>query len=507
MKLSRLAAEIDPVTQVVNGDAEVDNVCYDSRQARPGSLFVAVPGLKTDGHRYILHALSAGASALVVQADEVEAWMAVLTGRDVSYLVVPDSRRALAGLAAALNGRPAQTLSMIGVTGTDGKTSVAHLIAHVLNNAGNKTGLISTAECRSGSVPLPDTGRFTTPEAPEVQAMLARMVRDGCRWAVVEATSHALAQHRLDDCEFDVAVLTNIGLDHIDFHRTPEEYVAAKTRLFRMLDESTAKPAEKLAIVNADDPAAPTFRNSTRARAVTYGLNGRADFVALDVRQEGWTTGFRLRSRHGEGGVRIHGPGDFNVRNALAAAAVCLEAGLDLKAVVGGIASWTGAPGRMELIDYGQTFGVVVDFAHAPDSLRRALHLLRFHFKGRLIAVFGCIGERDKERRFPMGQVAAEDADYTIITDDNPYTEDRDVILRDIVEGIRAYGKREGHDFAVIPDRREAVSHGIHMAVDGDVVLLAGKGHEREVHLPGGSYECDDREVARQALRELARGR
>jgi UDP-N-acetylmuramoyl-L-alanyl-D-glutamate--2,6-diaminopimelate ligase len=274
-----------------------------------------------------------------------------------------------------------------------------------------------------------------------------------------------------------------------------------------MLDDSAVKGLQKTAVFNLDDPSYAYFRRLTRVRGITYGLQPAADVSAAGLEGEGWSSRFVLRANGTETEVRLQRPGQFNVYNALAATATGLSIGLDRDTIVRGLGSWTGAPGRMELIDEGQNFSVVVDFAHAPASLRRALELLRGYSRGRIIAVFGCIGERDKDRRFPMGWVAAETADYTIVTDDNPYTEDSGAIIGEIAAGILAAGKREGHDFALVPDRREAIAQALAMAVDEDVVLLAGKGHEREVNLGDSRYECNDGEVARRVLRELRVGK
>ncbi|MDO8615712.1 MAG: UDP-N-acetylmuramoyl-L-alanyl-D-glutamate--2,6-diaminopimelate ligase [Dehalococcoidia bacterium] len=506
MLLTDLLKELPRARLLGPAGVRVDAVSQDSRLVRPGAVFVAVPGFKTDGHRFLRQAVAAGASAIAVQADHEAQWAAIAGEAALPVLVLEDARAALPRIAAAVYGHPARRLRVIGVTGTDGKTSFAHLMCHVLTAAGEKAGLISTAECRIGAALLPDTGRFTTPEAPQVQAMLSQMVQAGCRWAVVEATSHGLALHRVDECEYDIAVLTNLGLDHIDFHGTPQDYSAAKGRLFQMLDESVDKGLPKTAVLNADDPAHAYFGGLTSARRVTYAVERDADVRGDDLVTAGWSTRFHLLTAAGSARVRLPRPGDFNVYNALAAAAAGLAAGLDLPSITAALESWPGAPGRMQLVDAGQPFTVVVDFAHAPDSLRRVLGLLRQLSRGRLVAVFGCIGERDKDRRLAMGRVAAQMADYTIVTDDNPYSEDRDVILREIAAGLRAGGRREGHDFAVVPDRREAIAQALAMAVDEDVVLLAGKGHEIEVHLADGPYPCDDAEVARRVLRDLQRG-
>jgi UDP-N-acetylmuramoyl-L-alanyl-D-glutamate--2,6-diaminopimelate ligase len=503
MRLSELARELHGASLQGEADPEISAVANDSRDVSLGSIFVAVVGLKADGHGFLKQAIAARSSAIAVQPDRRAMWAPIVAESGVPTLVVPDTRAALAQIAAALNGYPARHLRTIGVTGTDGKTSLSHLLHHVLASGGEKAGLISTAECRVGEELLPDTGRFTTPEAPEVQQMLARMVAAGCRYAVVEATSHGLALHRVDECDFDVGVFTNLYPDHLDFHGTVEDYIAAKGRLFSMLDSAARKDIGKTAVLNADDAVSARFAALTSARIVRYGVHSAAEVLAVEIAPDGWGTRFSIRAFGEERSVRIASPGEFNVYNALAAYAVAGVCGLEPAATIAGLERWPGAPGRMQLVEAGQPFTVVVDFAHAPESLRRLLNLARDRSSGRIIAVFGCIGERDKDRRFRMGKVAAECADYTIVTDDNPYSEDRDAIIAEIARGLRDAGKREGHDFAVIPDRREAISQAIAMAVDGDAVVLAGKGHEREVHLPGSTYQCHDPTAAREVLAEL----
>jgi UDP-N-acetylmuramoyl-L-alanyl-D-glutamate--2,6-diaminopimelate ligase len=506
MKLADLVRQVSGAVVIGPDTVEVAAIRHDSRQVGVGDLFVAIPGFKVDGHNYLEEVLAAGGAAVAVQADREALWRP-LVSRGAPLIVVPDSRRALAELAAALHGHPARKLRVIGVTGTDGKTSLAHLLAHVLDSSGRRAGLISTAECKAGDEPLGESSRFTTPEAPDVQAMLAEMVRRRCQWVVLEATSHGLALHRVDQCEFDIAVLTNIGVDHRDFHGSHEAYLAAKGRLFRMLDEPTDKEVSRTAVLNADDVSWPYFRSLVRsARVLTYALDAAADVQAVDVETWGWGARFVLRTPVGEASASLPRPGRFNVANAAAAAAVGLAAGLDIADIASALGTWPGAPGRMELIDEGQPFRVVVDFAHAPESLERVLRLLRDVTRGRLLAVFGCIGERDRERRAGMARAAARLADYTFVTDDNPYSEDRFAILNEIAGALRAEGKREGHEFTVIPDRREAIAQALSMAVDEDTVLLAGKGHETRVYLGDSFYECDDRAVAREILAGLRRG-
>jgi UDP-N-acetylmuramoyl-L-alanyl-D-glutamate--2,6-diaminopimelate ligase len=502
MRISDLERHVAGSRLLGDATAEFDAVRFDSRSVSPGSIFVAVPGFRVDGHDFLDAAIAAGATALCVQADHEAKWRPLAESNAAALLVVPDARAALATIAAALNGFPARKLNVIGVTGTDGKTSLSHLVTHVFETAGERPGLISTAECRIGEDVIGESGRFTTPESPEVQAMLATMVDRGCRWAVIEATSHGLALNRLDHIEPDIAVVTNVGADHLDFHGSLEEYISAKGRLFEMLDSAESKGIDKIAILNRDDPSYALFRDRTSAHTVTYGIEAEADVRAVDIAYEGWASVFTVRSDHAEFRANLPSPGSFNVYNALATTAIGSAAGLDTEVIVRGLASWPGAPGRMQLIDEGQPFTVVVDFAHSPDSLRRVLELLRERTSGRVIALFGCIGERERERRSGMGKAAADLADFTIVTDDNPYTEDRDTIIAEIAHAIRSAGKREGDDFAIIPDRREAIAHGLRIARDGDTVLLAGKGHETKVVMTEGSYACNDADVARSVLRK-----
>jgi len=515
MRLSQLVAELAgpsvgrPVgpAESLGPDVDVSAICYDSRRAGPGALFVAVPGFRTDGHDHIGEAAARGAIAVAVQADRPDKWRAVVEERGLSAVVVADTRQGLAALAAAFHGHPGRRLRVVGVTGTDGKTTVAHLVSHLLEAAGHRCALLSTVQCKAGARIWANESRFTTPEAPEVQALLAEAVAVGADYAVLESTSHGLALHRLDGCEYDVAAMTNVTADHMDFHRSREEYLAAKGRLFAMLDESAKRAGvEKVAVLNADDPASSYFRGLTRARAITYGIEKPADVRATDIRPSDWGSSFRLVTPAGAEEVTLGLPGDFNVYNALAAAAVALSQGVAVGDIARGIASFPGVPGRLERIDEGQPFTVVVDFAHAPEALRRVLTFLRGSAsggRGRLIAVFGCIGERERPRRAGMGLAAGQLADFSILTNDNPFSEDPDGIIAEITEGLREAGRHEGHHFVAIPDRREAIAHAFAMAVEGDIVLLAGKGHEQSITIGETVIPWDDRGVARELLREM----
>ncbi|HXG35402.1 MAG TPA: UDP-N-acetylmuramoyl-L-alanyl-D-glutamate--2,6-diaminopimelate ligase [Dehalococcoidia bacterium] len=502
--MSDLLTDADYVRTTGQIATQISGIRFDSREVKQGELFVALAGQNFDGHDFLQDVLKQGAAALAVQEDRQAKWERLLSETTVPIVVFPNTRAALSRLAAAFFDYPARQMVVIGVTGTDGKTSLVHLLGHVLRSAGLKAGLISTIQAEVDGEPVSEfSKRHTTPEAPQVQETLARMVAAGCRYAVIESTSHGLVQHRLDDCEYDIAVVTNVGRDHLDFHGSPEEYLAAKGKLFSLLDRSAEKGTEKTAVLNADDASASYLAEQTRARKLTYGIDTEeVEVKADDVVLKGWETNFRLRTRKGKRSVRLRQPGRFNVYNALAAVATGLALGIDLEETVEALASWTGAPGRMELVEEGQPFKVVVDFAHAPDSLERVLNFLRPLCQGKLIALFGCIGERDKQRRYPMGQISGRLADYTIVTDDNPYTEDGAAIIEEIAAGLRSARKQEGKDYELVADRREAIRRALSLARPGDIVLLAGKGHERTVTAGDRVYECDDREVAGGLLRQ-----
>jgi UDP-N-acetylmuramoyl-L-alanyl-D-glutamate--2,6-diaminopimelate ligase len=487
-----LSALADEESEVIGKPpASLTAVCYDSRRVEPGALFVAVPG-----------AIERGAAALVVQADHQQACER-LAKSGTPLVVVPDTRRALALLAAAFHGWPARRLRVVGVTGTDGKTTTAHLIAAVLEAAGQPCALLSSAELRAGGRTRINATHMTTLEAPEVQALLAEGVESGDQWAVLEASSHGLALHRVDACEFDAAVFTTLGSDHLDFHGTLEEYKAAKGRLFQMLDGAVDKGVPKTAVLNADDAASDYFRRLTAARVVTYGLDAPADVMARRVHAEGSGTAFELAGAFGAMPVKTRLVGRYNVYNSLAAATVGLSMGLPIEEVRAGLERVSGVPGRMELIDAGQPFAVVVDFASTPQALTNTLSTLRAACRGRLWAVFGCAGERDPGRRDGMGRAAGRLADFVVVTNEDPRSEDPDAIIEAITVGLREAGRSEGSDFVRIPDRRQAIAYAFERAREGDVVVLAGKGSEQTMVFGDKHVPWDERVVARELLEQI----
>ena len=487
--------------------AEVSSVCYDSRAVTPGSVFVAIPGamppLSRDGHDFIPQALDKSASVVVVQADHWEKSEALVTSGRAAFVIVEDTALALALVAAAFYGFPARRLKTVGVTGTDGKTTTVHLIDAVLEVGGLSTGFLSSVEFKTSGEPQLNATHMTTLQSLEIQALLAEMVAADRECAVIEASSHGLALHRVDECEFDIAVFTTLSRDHLDFHGTLEEYLAAKGRLFSMLDESVDKGVVKTAVLNADDPASEYLRSCTQSRAITYGIEGCADVRAEEMRFDGLQSSFTIAGPFGRIGAQMPLSGRHGVYDALAAISVGFSLGVAPEAIVEGLSSFRGVPGRMEVIDSGQPFRVIVDIASTPEALRRALEVLRPLAAGRLWVVFGCAGERDTSRRDGMGKAAGELADFTVLTNEDPRTEAPEAIIDGIVGGLTEAGRREGEDFVRVLDRREAIRYAFERAKEGDTVLLAGKATEQSIVVGREHVPWDERKVARELLREI----
>jgi UDP-N-acetylmuramoyl-L-alanyl-D-glutamate--2,6-diaminopimelate ligase len=483
MGLGRLTDEIGPerVAGIPVGD--VTALAYDSRRVMPGTLFFAVPGVHVDGHDFVPQAVDAGAIGVVVERE--------LPGLAVPQLLVDRTRRALADAADAWFGRPSERLEVIGITGTDGKTTTAFLAVELLRSGRRRPGLIGTVAVDIGDERLANEERTTTPEALELQELLARMVARGNDSVVMEATSHGLALERTRRCRFDVGLVTSVTSEHLDFHGSLEAYRAAKARL---IEEAP------LAILNTDDAAYEFFRARARDRVLTYGVDAEADLRAIDVVADANGSRFALTAPGWRGEVTLPMPGRFNVSNALAALAIAHAEGVPFEAAVDALARTAGVPGRMERIDAGQPFAVVVDYAHTADSLAKVLRMLRPVTRGRLVAVFGSAGERDPTKRGPMGRVGAELADLVIVTDEDPRLEDPRVINEQIANGARAAGALDGETLLVIDDRREAIGRAVAEAREGDVILLAGKGHEGSIFYGTQKQPWDDRAAAREAL-------
>ncbi|HZQ38551.1 MAG TPA: UDP-N-acetylmuramoyl-L-alanyl-D-glutamate--2,6-diaminopimelate ligase [Dehalococcoidia bacterium] len=486
------------------GEREISGIAYDSRRVQPGGLFVAIPGFHVDGAAFVGDACARGAAAVVLDELALPAAATTAAAAGVPLFGVADPRAALATLSACWFGYPARDLVTIGVTGTDGKTTTCYLTSSLLEAAGFRTGLFTTVAYKVGGQWEENESRQTTPEALEVQQLLRRMADAGVGHALLESTSHGLELHKLDHCEYDIAVFTNLSPDHLDFHGTVEAYAAAKARLFAMLDTSRQKGAPKLAVLNADDPHWQQMANATSGRRLTYALDAPADLraVAIDLQADG--SELRIASPAGPIEARLNLPGRFNVANALAAAAVALGLDVPAEAVGEALSRASGVPGRMQRIDTGQPFTVIVDYAHTAASFQKVLDTLRPLTRGRLIAVFGCAGERGAERRSGMGTVAARSADYAVLTSEDPREEDPAAIIAEIAAAMAAAGAPEGQRFERIVDRREAIGRAFALAGAGDVVLLTGKGHEHSIQTARGSIPWDEAAVATELLRGAA---
>lgn len=472
-----------------NGDATVSDVTHDSRQARAGSLFVAVRGLSMDGHRFVDDVMRRGAVGIISEFEKPEHF-------DGAWLQVKNARIALAEAADAINGSPSHHLKLVGITGTNGKTTTTYLTFALAEANGEKAAMLTTVEYRIGDESEPAVR--TTPEASDTQRFLREALEKGCRMATMEASSQAIDLHRCDALRFRVAIFTNLTRDHLDYHHTMENYFDAKKKLFDgRLGE---KPAS--CVINIDDSWGRKLAIELKVenqRVVTFAQDNSADLTAENVEVsliKG--TSFLLKTPQGERRVTSPLVGKPHVYNILSASAAALELGYDLDKIVEGIETCVGAPGRFERVAHDGNFAVVVDYAHTDDALLNTLKTARDLTDGRIITVFGCGGDRDKTKRAPMGQAAASLSDLVVVTSDNPRTEDPEAILRDAEVGLRRVGK----PYLKLADRREAIRRAIREARAGDVVVIAGKGHETYQIIGTEKTHFDDREVAREALEE-----
>ena len=472
-------------------DGEVCALACHSKKVKPGALFFSLEGRRGKGWQYAEEAFQRGALAAVVERD------CPLRGRPL--VRVPEVRPALALLADRFYGCPPRHFRLIGVTGTNGKTTTTHLIDALFRARGEVTGLLGTIGCRLGAETLPATA--TTPEPPELQEMMARLSAMGAGHVTMEVSSHALAQDRVLGCRFDVAVLTNITGDHLDFHKTFASYLRAKAKLFAHLGwggDEEGRP--QVAVLNADSRCYRYIRRWTQGQCLTYGINAPADVRAEDIRCTAAGISFRAVTFAGSERFRLPLKGRFNVYNSLAAISVGLVEGFKLSEMAAIFDSFPGVPGRFEAVEAGQEYAVLVDYAHTPDGLANALQAARELSPGRVITVFGCGGERDRSKRALMGEAAGAYSDLAILTDDNPRGEDPAQIYADVLPGLERRPPAEG--YRVIPDRREAIAAALAAARSGDLVLIAGKGHEAEQIYGDRSYPFDDRAVARELIRE-----
>ena len=495
MTLDELISPLQGPLKVLDrsGDQHVviTSVTDDSRDVKPGSLFVAVKGERVDGYAFLDRAVAAGAAAIVVEHEAAI--------RSIPSVMVQDSRRAVGILGSRFYRHPSAALRLVGVTGTNGKTTTTYIVKALLEAASRRVGLIGTVAYLIGKESVPAS--HTTPGALELQRLFSRMVEAGLDTAVMEVSSHALALDRTAGSEFDVAVFTNLTQDHLDFHGNMECYFQAKLKLFMELGEASADKTRKRAIVNLDDPWAERIRQVCTIPVWTYGLHREADLRAEDVKLSAAGTVFTLRSPLGSCTIQSGLVGEHNVYNLLAAIGVVLHEGLTLDQVRSALGAVRNVPGRFELVEAGQDFTVVVDYAHTEDALVRLLTAAQALRTGRIITVFGCGGDRDRTKRPKMGRAAVQYSDVVILTSDNPRTEDPAAILREVEIGVKeALVKRTQVHHRTIADRRAAIEVAIREAKAGDMVLIAGKGHEDYQILGTVKHHFDDRQVARETI-------
>ena len=487
-------------------DPLISFVTADSRKVKPGSLFIATSGESVDGHEYIESAIENGAVAIVGEKPIHEI--------KIPYIRVENSRKSIAFLAAALYDYPAHKLTMIGVTGTDGKTTTSNIIYQILLAAGYKTGMITTVNAVIGS-DVVDTGfHVTTPDAPEVQFYLAKMVENGLSHVILETTSHGWAQYRVDACEFDIGVITNISHEHLDYHGTFENYRAAKARLFSSLVAIHEKNngTLPLGVLNQEDASFEYLHSISGKRFVSYGLSPSADVYADNISQALDGIQFTVNVNDYSFTVRSKLYGTYNISNCLAAlTATILGLGIDPKFAIQGINNLAGVPGRMERIELGQKFSAFVDFAHTPNALKVALETSRLLLatssqvgknSGKVIVVFGSAGLRDKEKRRLMAEVSYRCADLSIFTAEDPRTESLDAILEEMAQGAKSLGAVEGQSFWRIGDRGDAIRKAVQLARPGDLVIACGKGHEQSMCFGTIEYPWDDCIAMKAALSE-----
>lgn len=474
--------------QMLQGDpaAMVTGVEYDSRRVEAGNVFVCISGFNNDGHDFASQAIANGASTLIVERN-------LVAPEDCNIVLVQNTRAVLPVLAANFYGRPSEKLRVIGVTGTNGKTTTTHLIRSVLEENGYKVGLLGTLYGSFGD--YVEQYANTTPESLDVERFIHRVLQGGGSHVIMEVSSHALDLGRVDEIDFDGAVFTNLTQDHLDYHKSMESYREAKLKLFAGLSSADGH----YGIINNDDSNSEFFLRTGKTKKVSYGIENDADVKAVDIQID--PRGSHLKIIYPGGEILCHTKlaGIFNVYNTLAAISAGIAEKVAPDVIIRGIEKIAGVPGRFELIDEGQNYSVIVDYAHTPDGLENILKTARQIARGRIITVFGAGGDRDRTKRPLMGRIAAEYSDFSIITSDNPRSEDPLAIIDDIMVGVK---ENDSAYYAIVPDRREAIRHSVYLANTDDMVIIAGKGHEDYQIIKGEVFPFDDRLIAREYIRK-----
>lgn len=477
--------------QILRGeyDIEISGVEYDSRRVAPGSAFVCVAGFKTDGHNYVSQAVLSGAGAIISER-------AVETDGKCAVVLVRDARRVLSVLAARIFDHPTRSLRVVGVTGTNGKTTITHLIKAILEEAGHKVGLMGTLYASFQD--YQESFANTTPESVDIERFCRKVLDGKGEYVVMEVSSHALDLGRVNQIDFDVAVFSNLTQDHLDYHKTLDNYREAKSLLFKNLELKI----DKYAVINLDDDHAPAFIQAAGVEKITFGITQTAIVKAVDAEISAGGSTFLVVYPDGELKINLRLAGLFSVYNALAAITFALREGIAPNIIQMALSKVKVVPGRFESIDEGQDFTVIVDYAHTPDGLENILKTARQIAKGRIITVFGCGGDRDRTKRPLMGGIAGRYSDFCIVTSDNPRSEEPLDIIEDILSGLREVNTAH---YAVVPDRREAIRHAVYLGKTDDFVIIAGKGHENYQLIKGKTYPFDDRLVTREYIREKER--
>jgi len=486
MKLHQLIHALHDFRVMPTENPEITAIEMDSREVKVGSLFICIEGYTVDGHNYVKQAVENGAVAIIASKD-VEV--------DVPVIKVRDTMRTMAILANAFYDNPTAKMHMIGITGTNGKTSVSHLIEEILRKAGKQTGLIGTIGMKINEETFET--KNTTPDSLTLQKIFKQMLDANVEAAIMEVSSHALHIGRVHGCQYDVTVFTNLTQDHLDYHKTMDAYRAAKSLLFSQLGNAYDVKRPRYAILNVDDRATAEYIVASQGIIMTYGIDNDADLMACDIKTISSGTTFTLIFNGNEYPVKMSLVGKFNVYNILATIGATLASGIDLAFILETLQDLTGVPGRFELVDAGQDFNVIVDYAHTPDSLENVLKTIQGFTEGKIYCIAGCGGDRDKSKRPIMAKIASDLSDYPIFTSDNPRTEDPVAILKDMEAGVTNSEK----NYQTIVDRKEAIEYAINKAQTGDVVLIAGKGHENYQIIGEKVLDFDDRKMAKNAIK------
>jgi UDP-N-acetylmuramoyl-L-alanyl-D-glutamate--2,6-diaminopimelate ligase len=466
---------------------EIDTLEMDSRAVNEGSLFVCIPGFTVDGHHFVDEAVSNGAAAIIAEKP-VKA--------DVPVINVSDTARTLSVLAVKFYQDPTKNLPLIGVTGTNGKTTVTYLLETIFNHFEKKTAVIGTIQMKIGKDTYPVNN--TTPDSLHLQRSFKKMIEEDVEQGIMEVSSHALDMGRVYGCDFDIAVFTNLSQDHLDYHKNIDDYLRAKSLLFSQLGNTYDVNERKFAVINTDDPASDLLKRSTAQHVITYGCKQHAQIMAKDIKLDASGTFFRMHTPAGEIEINSSLIGNFNVYNMLAASSAAIASNIPLPVIKEALEGIKGVSGRFESVSEGQAFSVIVDYAHTPDSLENVLQTVNEFANKKVYVIVGCGGDRDRTKRPLMAEVALKYSDHAIFTSDNPRTEDPQAILDDMTAGINSATE----SYEVIPDRKTAIHHAVQTAEKGDIILIAGKGHETYQQIGHTKYDFDDREAARLAIHE-----